>query len=181
MAVTLDATVGGASSNSFATVEEADAYLATRLNSGAWTGTDPKAVALIEATRTLSALAWQGYRTDDVQALSWPRTGVVNPDASLDAPAGAWTGMPEYDDDVIPQRVKDATCELALEFLRAGTTDIAGQDDAAGIILETVGPLTTEWESAGVRPQGLQRYPRVIGFIAPLLGAGTGQAEVVRA
>lgn len=55
MAVTVDATVGGAASNAYCTVVEADAYLEARLNSSAWTGTEPKKIAVIEATRELSA------------------------------------------------------------------------------------------------------------------------------
>lgn len=142
---------------------------------------EPKKVALVQATRTLSGLTWQGYRTDDVQALSWPRTGVTNPDASLDATIGAWTGTPEYDDDVIPLRVKNATCELALEILRAGTTDIAGQDPLQNVIQKTVDVLSTTYSDPALRATGLARYPEVIGPISPLLSSGAGQMQVSRA
>jgi len=170
MPLSVDATVGGAASTSFVTVTEADTYLSFRLNSAAWTGADPKCQALVEATRDLSALAWQGYRVDDMQALSWPRANAPNPDGISDAC---------FDTTEIPQRIKDATCELALEFLRAGTTDVAALDSKAGVIEKTVGPLTTRWQ-AGQRPTGLARYPRVMQLIAPLLGIGSGQVRLVR-
>lgn len=178
MAVVVVETVGSATANSFITVAEADTYLEARLNSSAWTGTEPKKIAVIEATRTLSGLTWTGSRTDAVQALSFPRIGVTDPDAPLDAPLDAWSGTPEYDDDEIPQRVKDATCELALEFLRAGTTDVAGIDATVGVITKTVDVLSTTYDP-NMRAQGLGRFPRVMSLIGPLLdSAGSGTAVV---
>jgi hypothetical protein len=171
MPLSVDATVGGAASTSFVTVTEADTYLSFRLNSAAWTGADPKCQALVEATRELSALGWQGSRVDDTQALAWPRANAPDPDGT--------SAYALFDTTEIPQRIKDATCELALEFLRAGTTDVAALDSKAGVIEKTVGPLTTRWQ-AGQRPTGLARYPRVMQLIAPLLGIGSGQVRLIR-
>lgn len=170
MAVTVVETVGSASANSFVSVAEADAYLEARLNSSLWAGTEPKKQAVIEATREISAMIWQGYRVTATQALSWPRANAPDPDAISD--------YVYFDTDVIPQRVKDATCELALEFLKAGTTDIAGTDKGAGVIEKTVDVLTTRWASP--TPGGLARYPRVMKLLAPLLGIGSGQVRLVR-
>jgi hypothetical protein len=170
--ITVDATVGGAAANSFVTVAEADSYLEARLNSAAWTGTEPKKQAVIEATRSLSALAWQGNRADDTQFLSWPRFNASNPDGT--------SALDVYDDDVIPQRIKDATCELALEFLRAGTTDIANPESSSGVIEKTVGPLTTRWADPSQRLSGLARFPRVMALINPLLVVPAGQVRLVR-
>lgn len=172
MAITVVETVGSASANSFVSVAEADTYLEARLNSSAWTGTEPKKQAVIEATRELSALSWQGYRVDDTQALSWPRFNAPNPDST--------SSLSVYDTTEIPQRIKDATCELALEFLKAGTTDVAALDSTAGTIEETVGPITTRWADPSQRAAGLARYPRVMKLIGPLLGIGSGQVRLVR-
>jgi hypothetical protein len=180
VALVLVATVGSATANSFATISEANAYLEGRLNADAWeTIGSTQTKALVEATRELDALRWQGWRTDAVQALSWPRTGVVNPDAPSDALTGLVTGYPEYDDDVIPVRIKRGTIELALEFLRAGDVDISGTDEDAAIIREKTGPLETEWVR-GQRPIALSRYPRVMAQVGVLLLAGSGQLDVVR-
>lgn len=173
MPITVDATAGGAAANSFVTVAEADAYLAARLNSSAWAGVDPKAQALIEATRELSTMIWQGSRATDTQALSWPRFLAPNPDGVT------ITWWAYYDPAIIPQRIKDATCELALEFLRAGTSDIASTDSNAGVIEKTVDVLTTRWQP-GQRPLGLNRFPRVMKLIGPLLSIGTGQVRLTR-
>jgi hypothetical protein len=178
MSIALVATVGADDANSFVSEDEAEAYLDARLNAGAWTpGGDAARLALIEATREIGGLRFAGYRTDAVQALSWPRTGVPDPDAAAGATLGELTGLPEYADDAIPQRVKDATIELALEFLRAGTVDIAGADGERGVIRKRVDVLETEW-AKGARPAGLSRFPRVIARLAPLL-SGAGR-ELVR-
>ena len=169
--LTIVEAVGSASANSFVSVAEADLYLEARLNSSLWTGTEPKKAALIEAARELSALRWQGHRADATQALSWPRANAPDPDGISD--------YVYFDTTEIPQRIKDAQCELALEFLRAGTTDIAGADQNAGVIQKTVDVLTTVW-SPGQRPQGLARYPRVQKLIAPLLGIGSAQVRLTR-
>jgi len=172
MPLAIDATVGGASANSFATVAEADTYLSYRLNSAAWTGADPKMQALVEATHELCAVnAWLGYRVTDTQALAFPRDEVENPD---DPTPGTY-----YLTTIIPQRIKDATCELALEFLRAGTTDIAGEDPTAAVVREVTDVLETDWQP-GQRPAGLARYPRVWALIAPLLSACAGQVRLIR-
>jgi hypothetical protein len=172
MAVTLDATVGGASANVYVTVVEADAYLEARLNSSAWTGTEPKKIALVEATREVSLARYQGNVAADTQALTWPRTGVVDPDAT--------SSYTEYASDVIPQRVKDATCELALEFLKAGTTDIAALDSKQNVIQKTVGPLSTTYSDPSQRATGIARYPRVMKLLSPLLAVGVGQVRLTR-
>lgn len=172
MSITIVATAGAADANSFVTVLEADAYLATRLNASAWTGDENKKAALCEATRELSLATYQGDRASETQALAWPRFNAPNPDGT--------SCYALYDETVIPQRIKDATCELALEFLRAGTTDVAALDTKIGVIEKTVGPLTTRYADPSQRAQGLARYPRVIKLLAPLIGIGSGQVRLTR-
>jgi hypothetical protein len=172
MAVTVVATVGSASANSFVTVTEADTYLESRLNSDLWTGTEPKKKAVIEATRDISAMSFQGNRTDATQALSWPRANAPDPDGTSD--------YDYFDDDEIPQRVKDATCELALEYLRAGTVDVASQDSKQNVIEKTIGPISTRYSDPSQRATGLSRYPRVMGKLSALLGIGSNQVRLTR-
>lgn len=172
MSITIVATAGSASANSFATVAEADAYLEARLNSSAWTGTEPKKQALVEATREISRLAYQGYRVDETQALSWPRYLCPNPD-------GISTGS-YYETTELPTRIVEATIELALEFLKAGTTDIAAKPGTRDIIEETVDVITTRYADPSQRAVGLAQFPRVTGLIEPLLAVGSGQVRLVR-
>lgn len=79
----------------------------------------------------------------------------------------------------IPTRVKNAQIEWALEFVRAGTTDLAGEDTSQGVIEETVGPLTTRW-SEYARASGLSKYPRIMAYIAPMLANTAGYMEIAR-
>lgn len=91
---------------------------------------------------------------------------------------GAGTGTAALTASV-PTRVKHAQIELALEFVRAGTTDLAANDPNEGVIEETVGPLTTRW-SEYARQTGLARFPRVVAYIAPMLATTAGSLEVAR-
>ena len=165
----LTATAGSATADSFVTIAAADAYFDTRLNVTAWTVTAvtaDKERALKSATREISASAFLGLRTDDVQALAWPRDGATRVDAA---------GIADYyyETTEIPQRVKDATCELALAYLNAGTTDLTLADSTAGVIRKKTGPIETEW-AIGQRATGWARYPAVGDALGPLLtSAGT--------
>lgn len=190
MAVTLVATAGASNANSFATEAQAAAYANERMNlPSTWTTvsgstlTDAEKRALIEATRELNLLPWVGTRTDDVQALSWPREWAVNPDAPLpvDPTDPASAEWPVYfDNDEIPERLWKATIELAFEFLRAGTTDLAALDANQNVIEKTVDVLTTKYSEPWQRAQGLNRFPRVMTYISDLLDGSKGGMDVVR-
>ena len=102
MAVTLVATVGGATSNSYLTLAAAEALAEYQLEMGGWgTATNAnKEKALIAATGYLDELAWIGSKTATTQALLWPRSDATCGDHS-------------YDDDVIPGPVQRGTLLLA--------------------------------------------------------------------
>lgn len=178
MALTIVATAGSASGNSFVTEAEAISYMAARLNPDSWITfngsacTEDEKKALIEATRELDPLMWGGRRATDTQRLAWPRLWAPDPDSPIRS---------YYDSDVIPQRVKDATCELALQFVKAGTTDVAAYDSALNVVEKTVDVLHTRYAEPHQRPHGLARYPRVMKYIAPLLsGRSSSVVRVVR-
>lgn len=123
MALFIDATVGGASANSFGTVAEANAYLDSRTNGGAWAAiTDPdvKARLLITATIRLDQETYRGQRSSVIQALAFPRTGLYLDGAALPS-------------DAIPAAVKYAEFEEALAILNSGTTDPFAASGTEGI------------------------------------------------
>lgn len=175
MPISIDATVGGASANSFVTLAEATTYLSGRLNATLWDAalTDPQNRALVEATRELNNLAYDARRATNTQALQWPRFFAKDPDA-------AYFQVWYFDSTVIPQRIKDATCELALEFIKAGTSDIAALDPTIGVIEKTVDVLTTRYAEPEKRRKGLARFPRVWSLVSPLLEGSVGQVPTVR-
>jgi hypothetical protein len=115
----LTTTVAGASSNSYATLEEAAAYFGTTTRADAWNSltVDPEA-ALRDAMPFLESLAWIGYRSTQTQALEWPRLGGRNatwPIASSNSGLGVvdLRGR-SWPVTAIPAPVKNAQCEMAL-------------------------------------------------------------------
>jgi len=184
--IVIVATPGAADANSFVAEAEAIAYAATRLNLAGWqtttgaTATENEKKALIEATRELDRLRYVGHRASSTQRLSWPRVFAAVPDPALTAHAvdAAPLGIVTYGADEIPLALKEATIELAMEFLRAGTTDLAAYPQEADVIRKRVDVIETQWQP-GRRPLGLARFPRVLALIAPLL-AGAGRRTVVR-
>lgn len=181
------ATPGDPNANSFIDEAFADQYIEDRLNAAAiWPPADleDERRALIEATRELTRLVYIGERTDDFQKLSWPRFEAINPD--LPSGDDRFGSIDFYDEDIIPDRIMNATAEYALEFIRAGSTDVAGLDPSVGIKRTKVDVLETEFfapggDTGGV--EGLNRFPRVMMEITPLLAesSAAGSLEVLRA
>lgn len=166
----ITATAGSASANSFVTEDEFATYLEGRLNVGTYT-TSNKQKALIEATRDISLMEYNGERVDSTQALSWPRADCPNPDGPvIDMALG--DELADFSETEIPDRIKNATCELALQYLKAGTTDIANADSSISVISESVGPISVTYAEPHKRAQGLARFQRVMMYVAPLLRQG---------
>src|SRR5690349_2139070 len=89
MAATIDATAGGAASNSYATLQDAADYHDTHPYSSVWDDADDdqKTRALITATRMLDDwFEWKGAISTTTQALLWPRSGVLRPGVAQDEP-----------------------------------------------------------------------------------------------
>lgn len=99
------------STNSYATVEEADAYFADRLDVAAWTDADAgqKARALVTATSVLDEQHWTGSAISESQPLAFPRVG-----GYYDPRLGSFT---ELYATVVPNRIIFATFELAYHLL----------------------------------------------------------------
>jgi hypothetical protein len=122
MAITIDATVGGANANSYLTLAAAQAIIDGFVEDAdvtAWASatTDQKNRALFTATQRLDRERFLGARATDTQALQWPRTGVRKPDTYINTYA---VGFPfrittdYYTDDEIPQQVQYAQVVLAV-------------------------------------------------------------------
>lgn len=134
----LDATVGGATANSYVTRQEAIDYMATRLYTDPFdTLTDAdKDKALMMATRLIDRLVcFVGTSTSTGQALRFPMV-------DLPAPTG---GLEAADD--IPAEVKEATFEMALLL---ATRDVTAQSEAEveGLTKLKVGPIELGFREA---------------------------------
>lgn len=190
MALTLIATVGGATSNSYVTAADADAYFDGRAFASAWTSatTGQKEQALVYATTLLDRERWLGAKGSTftlalTQALAWPRRWAT----TLEADAGPEiiseyfidTALGYYSELTIPPPIVRATCELALEILRAGTTDPFTLDRTRNVKRKKIDVIDTEYFAPGQRARGLGLFPAVVALIAPLLRS-SGASEVER-
>lgn len=155
MPLTLDATVGGSSSNAYLTAAEGDAYHERRLHATVWTAaTDAtKEAALVWATQLLDdGIKWVGVVTDLEQALAWPRSGIVDREGRL------------VDNDAIPSQVKDATAELARLLI---ASDRGADRDTIGFKAITVGPIQLEvdkLDDLAVIPDAVYDMLREFGY-----------------
>lgn len=152
--------------NSYVTLAEADAYLTNRLRTETWAEAveEDQIRALIQATQALDTLVpWRGHKTFSEQGLGWPRLGVQSPDG------------PVIESDVVPNLVKHATIEMALELLRG---DRLGDPEGAGISRLRVDVIDISFNSRD-RPATLPLMVR--SMVRPLShGLSTHTARVVR-
>ena len=122
MAISIDATVGGASANSYLTLTEANTIVEGLIlddDVTAWdsSSNDNKARALYTAAVRVDRERFLGARVTNTQALQRPRTGVRKPDTYINTYA---TGFPfristdYFTDTEIPEQVKKAQVILAV-------------------------------------------------------------------
>lgn len=130
---TIDATVGGVSSNSYETLAEANTYFDERLPLPTpWVASGNSSIrALLMATRVLDAMSvphktlhydecncryyitarqWTGSPASATQRLAWPRIGMFDRNGNA---------IPS---NVIPRELKEAESELAGQLLISDTT-----------------------------------------------------------
>lgn len=114
--------------NSYASVAEADAYFADRLDVAAWTSADEtqKAQSLVTATSMLDSKEWAGVAISESQDLAFPRAGTF-----FDPRVGLTVSMPT---NGAPTRVVKATFELAHHLLNNdGLLDDTGRVETVKI------------------------------------------------
>ena len=190
----LNSTAGDASAESYFSIAEADAYFTAR-GVAAWTGSDAsKEQAARLGTTYLDNQyrgKWKGYRTNETQALAWPRIGEGG-DSRFRLPGQSFAvyGVVDLDGfeiatDAVPVQVKRAAMESALMAL--GGTVLEPTLTRGGRIksqTKTVGPLSksTTWEDGA---PAVDRYTVIDGLLRGLVtgapGATSGNVPLVRA
>ena len=121
--IVLDATVGGAETNTFVDLPEAETLIHQRPFHADWDaiagsgGDDIKSAALIWATRVLSHFTWVGTIATSTQKQAWPRKYTKDKDGR------------DYASDAYPEWLEVATTELA--FFMA-TEDRLGDSGTEG-------------------------------------------------
>ena len=105
MAVTLDATLSGSTSNSYITMATAVQIAANMPGGGEWIAADEEIrnLSLIQATRWLETIDYKGDRCKASQRLKWPRNGAVCDGVTSDCSG-------------IPYRIQEAEVALAIQY-----------------------------------------------------------------
>jgi len=162
--MTLIATVGASNANSYATAADGDFYFSTRLNADNWiaASTSTKESALITAAHRIDEERFVGYPASSTQSMRWPRAWATKQDPMLMYFDYGWGGD-YYLPTEIPQKLKDAQCELALIYLNAPTTDPATPTGLENFKMLEIGPLKMEMNQparASILPDEVARLLR---------------------
>lgn len=186
MPVTIEATVGGASSNSYLTLAEAQAIADSLILNDqitAWdaASTDTKNRALVNACWRIDRERFFGYRSSDSQALQWPRTNVKKPDQYrqyavtgfsspyLNSQIGCY-----FLTDEIPDQIKKAQAILAIYLV--SEPDALGLTGLEQFQSVSVGPLSVTPK----QPQDPQLLPPLVEQYLRGLRANTSVLSIVR-
>jgi hypothetical protein len=181
-----DATVGGAAASSYVSVSDAADYFGSRLYAGAWDAADlaTQQKALMHATFRLEQERFKGIPTvGSTQRLQWPRQFAPNTRTrgltTEFTDGGPVAGYSFYPADVVPDVVKWAACELALDLLNRGSTDPTaptGLEQFAHLKVGTSVDITprTDGPSLSALPIAVVRWLR------GLLETSTGSSKLVR-
>jgi hypothetical protein len=175
MAIVLDATPAGSSSNSFATVEQANAYFSGHLYGEFWDDLEPdtKNRALITATRLIirafQRVGWQGWLTNTVQSLPLPRVGMYDAERNL------------IISTVIPVPLVEATAEYAGRLAQAGRMP-DDPSDTEGIKSVKAGSVSIDYfESGPSSPTDLpDAVHAMISFLSAQPSMGRTSVPLVR-
>lgn len=185
MAVTIDATAGGANANSYITLTEANTFVEAMISStdvSKWTtGTDDtRNRALAAAAQRLDRERFLGARATDTQSMQWPRTGVRKPDTYVNTFS---TGFPfrisedYFTDTEIPDQIKRAQIELAV-YLHNNTDGISlgGLEDFKSV---QVGSISVTPDKSGAI--GADRVPPMFErYLTSLRISGPGNIAIRR-
>lgn len=148
MALTVEDGTGLASADSYLSVADADTYHTDHGDNSSWSGaaTAAKEEALRLGTQYLDAMygqRWLGTRTNESQALDWPRADVEDYDRFSIA------------SNVVPQAIKDAVAEAARRSI-SETDGLLPDIDEPGTIKsesDAVGALKTSTTYTGGKSQ----------------------------
>jgi hypothetical protein len=187
MAISIDASVGGAAANSYLTLAAAELVIEGFVQDDdvtAWASAtnDQKNRALYTATQRLDRERFLGARATDTQALQWPRTGVRKPDTYINTYA---VGFPfrittdYYTDTEIPDQIKKAQCVLAV-YLNNNKDGmgLSGIEDYKSV---QIGTLRVESAGASASATGADRVPPIYErYLTGLRISGPGNIAIRR-
>jgi hypothetical protein len=147
--------------NSYVTLEEADAYLEARSSKWVASSEEQRERALVQATALIDDLHWLGQAIDVEQPLSWPRQRFSYFDT-------AFNKVVEVEAGSLPRRLKVATFNEAMHLITYPEVfEATIQQDFESI---TVGPISIEDKDTNTnRSIPLIPYNNVRKLLKPLL------------
>lgn len=152
MAFTFDSDSGSTTANSYISVDDAEDYFAGSTQSEKWDELEPsfKEKHLVSATRTLNSEIYGGIKATTSQALEWPRIGVTD-----------YNGYPLSG---VPQKLKDAVCELVTWNLSERLLD---DFELESFESYSVGPIDVT-----TRAGAKKKYPDSVSTLLNSIGPG---------
>jgi len=161
----LNVEIGSPDSEAYISIEEANNYI-NKWHASAliWssTGNTNKERALRMGTRYVDTKKFYGYRTNEDQALAWPR---VIP---------GWIDGQIVDSDEIPDGVKGATVEAAIRHLK--DEDLFPDHNGGDIKSEssTLGPISESTTYVGSKSPK-KTFEAVEALLRPFMRSGQGK------
>lgn len=164
MAIALDATVGGANSNTYLLRNQAQAIVDALMPNEEvenWELSDPDTQnrALVTATWRLDRERFFGNRTSTIQALQWPRLGVRKPDQYRPVYQSGFAFAQRtdfYADNEIPDEVQKAQVILALYLI--SSPEALGLGGLEQFKQVSIGPLSV----TPMQPQNQRLLPPLV-------------------
>jgi len=143
-----DATLKGTTSNSYVTVEEADAYFDMSMDYAKWEqlSVKDKQRFLVSATSRLDIDQFGGRRTATAQLLQWPRLWIIDRNFSQNQDFVEYIGGNYYlDPETMPLELKTATFELALWYIKEFLDEdpLVSRNDQSRMTSYQIRPLKT--------------------------------------
>lgn len=128
MTITINSTPGSSTANCYTSLAAADLYLEAHLEAAAWSALtqERKSAALVAATRELDTQIWSGRRSEQGQALAWPRLYIYDYDG--------------FQVTGVPAKIAAATAELAIWNLLESTR-LAGGFELDNMDSVEIGPV----------------------------------------
>lgn len=172
---------GKADANTYVSLTDANTYLEDNPYVSVWTAAadDVKTWALITATRLIDTyMSFIGSKTTTTQALEWPRTGGTNKCSNL-----------EVAETFIPQSLKFAVVELAVDLLTSDKTRVSGTDqsmissikvDVISIQYDTPMKTGSAFETPNVISENIRAMLRCYGTVAAGRSSGVKFGKAVR-
>jgi len=140
-----DSTLSGSNANSYIPVATADDYFTFHLDGTSyWTSlsTAQKQAALVQATNRIDMEMFGGRPTVDNQRLQWPRTWIIDRNMNPQDQVQDAGGRYYRPNNTIPKELADATCEMALNYLKIQNGDYTvDENDLETLSTYKIGPI----------------------------------------